>query len=236
MRARERYRCRGPQDLGDVELLALILGTGSAGRSALTIAADLIDRFDGLSGLAKVEPERLALEVAGVGLARAVRVHAAVHAGRRSIHTTTPPDAIHSAERAAAVFSATLSGSPIEELHALYMDRGLRVVALRRLTRGNDGLTVVDPRQVFRPAVELGAANVIMAHNHPSGDPTPSAMDREVTRRVARAGEVLGISLIDHLVIAGEDYCSLAEHGVLQPRVPWPDAPLTGGDRGARRR
>lgn len=236
MLPREHYTAHGPHGLGDIELLALILGTGSRGRSARAIATDLLDRFGGLHGLAHTEPDRMAREVPGVGLARAVRIHAAVQAGRRSVQRRTLPDSIRSPSASAAIFQDVLAGRAVEELHGLYLDRALRPLARRCLSIGSDGLTIVDPRQVFRPAVGLGANYVIIAHNHPSGDPTPSAMDREVTRRVRRAGEVLDIHLIDHIVIGHHAWTSLAEEGLLDPSVRWPDAPTTGTDRAAARR
>lgn len=200
---REQYLSHGPEPFGDAELLALLLGTGSGGRGALEIGAELLSRHDGLVGLAACDPGELAT-VSGVGPARAVRLHAALQLGRRSLRSPPRPRPITTPEDAARVLAPLLAGLAHEELHGLYLDRRNRPVAHRTLTRGSDGYTVVDPRQVFRPAVRLGAHGVILAHNHPSGDPTPSAQDREVTRRVRRSGEVLGIALVDHLVIAGD--------------------------------
>ncbi len=217
MRPRERYACHGPSDLGDVELVALLLGTGAAGRPALAIAAELLERFDGLDGLALAEPGALR-GVPGVGLARAVRLHAALEAGRRALaRQGRRPARVADPDQAAAWLRPGLAGLPHEELHALYLDRRHRPLARRRLSQGSDGLTVVDPRQVYRPAVGLGATAVVLAHNHPSGDPTPSAMDREVTRRTQRAGEVLGVALVDHLVVGHDRYVSLAREGVVRP-------------------
>ena len=97
----------------------------------------------------------------------------------------------------------------------MFLDRRRRPLAIRCLTRGSDGFTVVDPRQILRVAVELGATGIILAHNHPSGGPTPSEHDRTVTRRVARAGDLLGVRLLDHLIVGHEGYRSLAEEGLL---------------------
>jgi len=229
MQARERYASQGPGEVGDVELVALLLGTGSGGRSALTIAADVLHRTGGLGGLAATEPDALAREVPGIGLARAVRLHAAVEAGRRSLRARALPTRVQTPDLAATLMRPGLAGLSVEELHALYLDRGLRPLALRVLTRGSDGLTVVDPRQVYRPAVALGAVHVVLAHNHPSGDPTPSAMDREVTRRVHRAGQVLGITLVDHLVIVVDAWRSLAQEGVLPQGGPGWSPSTTAG-------
>ena len=194
------------------------------------LAADIIIPLDELPSY-HTEPEALARSVPGIGLARAVRLHAAVVAGRRSLRSNALPARVTTPEIAAALVQPALMALPMEELHALYLDRALRPLAVRALTRGSDGLTIVDPRQVYRPAVALGAIHVVLAHNHPSGDPTPSGMDREVTRRVHRAGQVLGITLVDHLVVAGQDWRSLADEGAIPEAgaVPWARAAHTGG-------
>lgn len=215
MRAREAYACSGPSALGDVELVALLLGTGAAGRSTLAIAGDLVDAFGGLAGLARAEPAALQ-RVSGVGLARAVRLHAGLEAGRRAqAGRGDRPDPVCTPNDAAEWLRPALAALPHEELHALYLDRRGRPVARRLLTRGSDGFTVVDPRQVYRPAVALGALSVVLAHNHPSGDPTPSAMDREVTRRTRKAGTVIGVQLVDHIVVAGVEWTSMAQQGLV---------------------
>ena len=213
MRARERYAVEGAEPFGDAELVALVLGTGAAGRSATGIARELLERFDGLEGLAGTEVVELAT-VPGIGLARAVRLHAGLSVGRRSLRAR-PRSRIGGPADAAGLFLDRLRGRPTEELHALYLDRRHGVLGLRRLSVGSPSATVVDPRQVYRPGVALGASAVILAHNHPSGDPEPSAQDREVTRRVVQAGRVLGVPLLDHLVIGGERWVSLAERGVV---------------------
>ena len=219
MRPRERYASGGPDGLGDVELVALLLGTGAAGRSTLCIAGDLVSRFGGLRGLARAEPAELQ-GVPGVGQARAVRVHAALEVGRRAqVEGGARPEPVLTPDDAARWLRPALADLPHEELHGLYLDRRGRPLARRLLTRGSDGFTVVDPRQVFRPAVALGAVSVVLAHNHPSGDPTPSAMDREVTRRAGKAGAVIGVQLVDHLVVGGTQWRSLAEDGVIDG--PW---------------
>ncbi|MCB9664536.1 MAG: DNA repair protein RadC [Alphaproteobacteria bacterium] len=215
-----------PARVGDVELLALVLG----GRG-LGAAAGLLERFGGLARLAAAEPAELA-SVPGVGRASALRVAAALRLGRRSLRTGEPPRVLDSAWAAHALLGPGLLGLAVEELHAAYLDRRRRVLDLRSLTRGSEQFTVVDPRQIFRPAVALGAAGVVLAHNHPSGDPSPSVQDLEVTRRVAAAGRTLGIELVDHLVVAREGWVSLRETGQLDPGVPMA-ASWTAEPRGA---
>ncbi|MEQ1570997.1 MAG: DNA repair protein RadC [Myxococcota bacterium] len=220
MRRREQYLMSGPGGLGEAELVALILETGSCGRTALQIAAELVERAGGAAGLARMQPHEWTA-VAGMGAARAVRLHAALELGRRAASTPAASgEVIPDAEAAFACLGPPLRGLADEELHALFLDRRHRPVAHRRLTRGNDALTVVDPRQVFRIAVGVGASAVILAHNHPSGDPTPSSQDRDVTDQVARAGRVLGIPLLDHLVVGGAGYRSIGSPWRAPETVP----------------
>jgi len=228
MRPRERYLSAGPDDLRDRDLLALILGTGTATCSANALALALMERFGDLPGLAAAEARELA-SVHGVGPARAVRVHAAVQLGVRvSRCSASPASPVCTVVDAAGHLAGPLRGLACEELHALYLDRRSRPLAHRTLTRGSDAYTVVDPRQVFRVAVRLGAASVILAHNHPSGDATPSAQDHDVTRRVDAAGRVIGVRLLDHLVVTARAVTSLAEQGTL---AAWRAGPVTTGTR-----
>jgi len=226
MRPRERYTVEGPGRFGDDELLALILGTGTADRAAIEIARDLLARFDGPGGLVQAPPGALA-GVPGIGEARAVRVHAACALGRRA-RLYPPPSRVLAPEDAWDYLHPHVVDRAQEELHALYLARGGRLLACQRLTVGNDCFTIVDPKQVLRPAVALGATGIILAHNHPSGDPTPSEADRDCTRRVAEAGRVVGVVLLDHLVMGRHHFVSLAAAGVLPPWAE-PIPPLTGG-------
>ncbi len=214
MRPRERYTLEGPDPFGPVELLALVLGTGAAGRPAPAIAAELLETFGGLAGIAQAPPAALA-RVPGVGPARAVRIHAACQLGRRV--APAPPRRVTCPSDAAAVLAPRLGGLPHEELHALYVDRGGRLLAVRRLTTGNDRSTIVDPRQALRPAVACGAGALILGHNHPGGSADPSPEDLAVTRRVGEAADLLGCVLLDHLIVAGDGsrWTSLAERGHL---------------------
>lgn len=221
MMRRERYLCDGPDGMADAELLALVVGTGAGGRSSFDIATDLIERFGDARSLLAHQPTELAA-VTGLGVARALRIHAALELARRGLHRTPADQVVRCPEDAWRLLGPALAALGDEELHGLFLDRRRRVVARRRLTRGSDAFTVVDARQVFRVALGVGASAVLLAHNHPSGDPTPSAQDRAVTERVAHAGRVLGVPLVDHLVVGGAAYTSLAEEGLLPP---WSEAP-----------
>ncbi len=211
MQARERYAFYGPEEWGDTELLALIIGTGAGGRRAVDIARDLLDLFGNLAGIARA-PIAALCGVPGVGLARAVRVHAGIQAGLRAGRPLPAPgDPVASPEAASQLLGPGLGLLPHEELHGLYLDRALHPLMVRRLSRGGIAGTQAEPAMVFAPALKAGAAAVIIAHNHPSGDPTPSEEDRSLTRRLLEAGKLLGVPLVDHLVVAGDRYRSVNE-------------------------
>lgn len=205
---RESYLLHGPERLGDAELLALLIGTGAGGRSPRAIAAELLDTWRDLPTLAATAPQALA-RVRGVGTVRALRLHAALHLGRRA-GAAELPAAVRTAADAAATLMPALQGLRHEELHALYLDRRLRPIGCRALTVGNDACTVVDGRQILRLAVELGAPSFLLAHNHPSGDPEPSPEDLQVTRTVAAGARTLGLRLVDHLVVGAGQWVSIA--------------------------
>lgn len=213
--SRERYLQEGPKDFGPAELLALILGSSANQGAALTLAGALLDHFGGLAEIANREPQELQ-SVPGVGAALAVRLHAAIEAGRRATRVHhLPAEPITSPERAFEALSPGFRGLKEEQLHALFLDRARLPIARRTLTHGSASFTVVDPKQIYRLALALDAYGVILAHNHPSGCAEPSRMDRDVTNRVARAGQAVGIPLLDHLVIAGDRFHALAEDGPL---------------------
>jgi DNA repair protein RadC len=214
MGLREDYVQRGPAPLGDAELLALVLGTGVAGRPALHVARDALDALGGMPGLRDAEATELAA-LHGIGVARAVRLHAALQLGRRALGSRTNGAVIRTPDAAYAILAPALAGRADEQLHGLFLDRRRRVLAHRVLTVGSHAFTIVDPRQIYRVALKVGASAVVLAHNHPSGDPTPSTMDRDITERVAAAGRVLCVPLLDHLVIGSERFTSLAAEGAI---------------------
>ena len=215
MRPRERYLVHGPADLGAESLLTLMLGTGAGGRTASEISRGLLARFGGLPGLRAAPPGALAQEP-GVGLARAVRVHAALALGQRAWRSPSTAR-VDGPDAAAVVLGPGLRGLTREELHAVYLDRRGRVLHVCRVSQGTDTCTLVDARQVYQPAVQLGASRVAVAHNHPSGDPRPSEADLAVTRKLVAAAETLQIQLVDHLVITDAGHTSLAALGAIPP-------------------
>ncbi len=236
MRPRERYLLEGPEPFGDEELLALALGTGCAGLPVQNVAAGLLSRAGGLGGLPAL-PAGAMRRVPGLGPAKAVRLHAALTLGRRALLAVEDGRPVLAAADAVAWFQPRLGALAREELHALLLDRRHRVLAYRVVSCGNDAHTIVDPRQIYREALLHRAGAVIVAHNHPSGDPTPSAADVEVTLRLVEAGRLLGVELLDHIVLGGGRWCSLREQGLLParctPRTPFAARPSPAeGDTG----
>lgn len=157
-----------------------------------------------------------ALMGAGLTEAQAIRVHAVFALAVEGLAADEEPaKSIDGALDAWRWFLPHMRGLPVEEFHALYLTRRNRVLRHVMISRGNDNCTVVDPRMVLRPAIELGATSVIVAHNHPSGDPEPSEQDRAVTTRLVQACRVVGVRLLDHIILAGKDFRSFADRGYL---------------------
>jgi DNA repair protein RadC len=214
-RPREKLGRIGASALGDDELLAIVIGGGTAGTSALGLATTLLAAAGGLHGLLRTGRDDL-LRVKGFGQARAAQVLAAVEIGRRvlasqpgeRLQITSPRDAAH-------FLMPEFSARPVEQFGLLMLDTRHRVIRTAVLTVGSLDGTAVQPREVFRQALIASAAAVVMFHNHPTGDPQPSAEDVELTRRMVAAGQLMGIQVIDHAVLGDGRYCSLKESGYL---------------------
>jgi len=210
-RPRERLRLVGARHLSLTELLALLIGSGSGRGSARSIAERLTEHARGSLGrLAALDVGELE-SIPGVGAATAGRVLAALELGRRAASEEAEPGSpIRGPEDVFRRVGPRLRDLPQEEFHALLLNTRHRVVREVLVTRGILDASLIHPREVFRPAVSEGAAGVILVHNHPSGDPTPSPEDRAVTRQLARAGRAVGIPVLDHVVVGRGRYVSLS--------------------------
>ncbi len=214
-RPRERLLRVGPGALTAAELLAIILGTGGPGRPVLDVAGGLLEGGRPLGGLARRPVAELA-RAAGVGAVKAARLAAALELGRRMVEEgrgdrpriRTPADVYR-------WFAPRLADLAAEEFHVLALDTQSGVLRDLLITRGILNSSLVHPREVFRGAIAEAAAGIIVVHNHPSGDPTPSADDRAVTRQLVAAGRVLDLPVYDHIVIGAGRYLSFAEAGLL---------------------
>jgi DNA repair protein RadC len=214
-RPRERLLRLGPAALSDAELLSLLLRTGERGADALAVASRLLESSGGLFGLARAGVRELD-GARGIGPAKSAAVCASLELGRRVAARRLHPGAsIRGPADVFAHFHPSLRLVPHEKFIALLLDGRQRVLREHVVSQGTLTASLVHPREVFRPALRESAAALILVHNHPSGDPSPSSEDREVTRRLVRAGKLLGVRVLDHVVVAERGYCSLNEEGEL---------------------
>ena len=212
-RPRERLAARGAEQLTDGELLAIVLGAGTRGAGALDVAGALLRRCGGLAGLTQASARELCAQ-SGVGPARAMLVQAALELGRRAVAARPARgQRLAGASDVWTYFRARLAALRVEEFWAVSLDVRHRVQSETCLARGSLTGVEVHPRDVFRPLIRNAAAAVIFCHNHPSGDPTPSRQDLELTGRLREVGELCGIPVLDHVVVGWDGYASLAERG-----------------------
>jgi DNA repair protein RadC len=212
-RPREKLQRHGAAALGDNELLAIVLGHGGPHASALDLANAVLDAAGGVHGLLRVRHDDVK-RVSGMGEARAAQVLAAVELGRRTL-TRGPADRIQfTTPRAAAEFLLPQYGNrPVEQFGVVLLDTKYRVLRTVVLSVGTLDASIVHPRDVFREAALAGAAAIVLFHNHPSGDPAPSDDDTALTARLVAAGVLMGISVIDHVILADLRYFSYREEG-----------------------
>lgn len=216
-RPREKMATLGATALTDAELLAILLRTGTAEKSALTIGSDMAANgglYRNLAGITKLQD---LMHIKGLGQAKAATILAALEIGRR-IASARPLDRIGltTPEAAAAFLMPRLRYLGQEQFIVISLNLKNRILDLQVVTEGTLTNSVVHPREVFRPAILQKAAAIIVAHNHPSGDPTPSGADKELTAGLREAGKMLGIPLLDHIIIGDGAYYSFQEHGILE--------------------
>lgn len=225
-RPRERLEALGPRALSPRELLALLIETGTsaaggkAARSALDLAGDLLRHFatdGGRESLRRIMTAPIAelCRVPGIGPAKAAKILAALDLGRRAAEEVRPErDRVRTPRDVYERMRFALRDLPHEEFHILLLNTQNEVLRDLQVTRGTLDASLVHPREVFRAAITEAAAGVILVHNHPSGDPTPSAEDRSVTAQLRSAGGVLGIEVLDHVIVGEGRYVSFVEAGL----------------------
>ncbi|MBA4071836.1 MAG: hypothetical protein C0497_08390 [Gemmatimonas sp.] len=215
-RPRERLRALGARALSAPELLALVIGAGTRGRPALALAHDVLSRADGSLRRLGDRPVAALAAVPGLGATRAVAIHAALELGRRlSGEASAEALPLRAPRDVWRAFAPSLEDMPVEEFHVAILDAQHRLERDVCVTRGILNSSLVHPREVFREAIAERAAAIILVHNHPSGDPTPSADDRAVTEQLVAAGRLLDIPVHDHVIIGRGRYLSFAEMGML---------------------
>jgi DNA repair protein RadC len=215
-RPRERLVSHGASRLSAMELLAIVLGTGRGGQSAIEVAHEALARSGGSLRRMAAEPLASLTEVAGIGRTRAVTIHAALELGRRMTSETRQEGmTVRTPRDVYLMFGPRLEDLPVEEFHVAVLDAQHRVERDITITRGILNSSLVHPREVFREAIAERAAALILVHNHPSGDPTPSPDDRLVTQQLVAAGQLLDIPVHDHVIVGRGRYTSFAETGLL---------------------
>ncbi len=214
-RPRERLLLLGAGALTTAELLAILLRTGTKECSALKLADQLLRSFQDLRGVAEARPEDLA-QVHGVGLIKAAQITAAVELGRRlAAHSRESRPVIRDPETAARLAETMITDPRREHFLALFLDSKNRLMKKVMISVGSLDTSVVHPREVFREAVSASAASMIVAHNHPSGDLSPSPEDLNITHRLIEAGNLIGIEVLDHIIIGEGKSISLKERQLM---------------------
>ncbi len=215
-RPREKLTLRGVQSLTDTELIAILLRTGTKGKSVIQVAQDLIQKSGGLNNLTSQTSEAIQKQL-GIGKDKAATLIAAFEISRRidaqkklfSIKKITSPGDI------AEIFIPLLRDKVKEEFYVVCLNSANKITKMELISVGNLNASVVHPREVFKVAVENNSANIILLHNHPSGNSEPSNEDISLTRKMVEAGKIMDIQVFDHIIIAGNKFTSLVEKRIM---------------------
>jgi DNA repair protein RadC len=215
-RPRGRLWNKGPSSLSDAELLAILIGSGTRNHSALDLARELLAMAgNSLGDLGRLSAGEIR-RIKGVGEAKAVTIAAALELGRRRKMTETGENPqIRSSADVFNIMSPVMEDLPHEEFWILFLNRANRVTGRMKISQGGVSGTVTDVRIVMKKAIESLASGLVICHNHPSGNNSPSDSDIRITQKIREAGALMDIQLLDHLIIAGKDYYSFADNGAL---------------------
>ena len=213
-RPRERLAELGPQSLTNAELIAILLRVGIQGENSVQMGQRLLQEFGGIHGLHRATVMEISQQ-RGMGLAKAAQIKAAIELGvRLRLEAPEERPAIHGPADAAALVQYEMAALPTENLRVITLDTRNKVMSIEKIYVGSLNASTVRVGELFRPAVHRNAASIIVLHNHPSGDPTPSPEDVALTRSIVQAGKLLDIEVLDHLVIGQGKWISLKERGL----------------------
>lgn len=214
-RPRERFLAVGPAGLSQRELLSILLRTGTGGKSVMALADELLSRFGGLNGIARASVRELQA-VHGLGEVKAIEIKTALELGKR-LMLTAPEDKplVRTPNDAAQLLMVEMGLLEQEEVRTVMLDTRNRLIGAPMIYRGSLNAAAMRTGELFREAIRANAASVVVVHNHPSGDPTPSAEDRVVTAQLVAAGKLLDIPVHDHVIVGRGRYLSFAEAGLL---------------------
>lgn len=211
---REKLMLKGKNALSDAELLAILIGSGSRNESAVALSKRILASVDSLSSLGKLSLNQL-IKFKGIGEAKAITIIAALELGRRRRAEELPElKKITSSKTAFEIMKPIIGELSHEEFWVLFLNNANKVIYKSQLSKGGIAGTVVDPRLVFKLALENGATALILCHNHPSGSLIPSDADKQITRKMKTAGEILDVKVLDHVIITESKYYSFVDEGI----------------------
>lgn len=217
---REKLLRRGLDALTDTELLALLIRTGDTNRDVLALASHILAETNGLRGLSRLRPEELQKMVSGIGPAKSCELAAVFELGRRALREEIVSQKLDSPETVYALMAHEMQALRQESLRVLLLNTRHKLLRVETISIGSVNESIADPREVFRPAIIHNAYAIILAHNHPSGDPSPSDTDRQMTKRMNEVATMMRIRLLDHVIIGSPSpghpaYFSFKEAGLL---------------------
>ncbi len=210
---REKLAANGRETLSNAELLGILLGNGTRNKSAVDLARDILKLANNdISKLAQLSIKDLC-SVSGIGPAKAITIIAAIELGGRRKKSMTVTEFIKSSNDAYSFFEHMLQDKPYEEFWVLFLKQNNQIIKPYKVSEGGVTGTVADPKRIYKAALENNATNIILCHNHPSGNLTPSQQDIKITEKLVNAGKQLDIAVLDHIIVASSGYYSFADEG-----------------------
>lgn len=215
-RPRERLKKFGPEALSGQELLALVIGRGIPGKSVINIAQELLSRFGNIKAISQATIEELS-QIKGVGFAKAAQIKACFELGKRQdLEPELKDFDIKNPQSVVHAIRSSIKDKAKEHFKLILLNTRNKIIGISTVSIGSLNASIVHPREVFKGAITHNAHSVVLAHNHPSGDSEPSEDDLTITRRLAEAGKILGIEVLDHIIIAKNGFFSFKEKGLLR--------------------
>jgi DNA repair protein RadC len=214
-RPRERLQKFGPEALSAQELLALVIGRGIPKKSVMSIAQELLVRFGNVRAISHATIEELS-QIKGIGLAKAAQIKACFELGKREeLEPELKNFDIKDPESVVRAIRASIKDKAKEHFKLILLNPRNKIIGISTISIGTLNASLVHPREVFKDAIVHSAASVVLAHNHPSGDPEPSEDDLKITKKLVESGKILGIEVLDHIIIAKNGFKSLANEGLI---------------------